>query len=126
MYLSSRIFGSSDALPGRPLAARRPPAYNRACTGNRHPQQGGPVPRKTRINIGDRSIEAEDMEFKTSREDWNEYQVEDGFTVRIKLVVSSILKTQERDPQGNPVYIVQSTNIVKVLPPETYSRKEVQ
>ena len=81
--------------------------------------------RKTRINIGDRSIEAEDMEFQTGKEDWNEYQVEDGFTVRIKLVVSSILKTQERDPQGNPVYIVQSTNIVKVLPPETYSRKEV-
>lgn len=83
------------------------------------------MPRKTRINIGDRSIEAEDMEFTTGREDWNEYRVEDGFTVRIKLVVSSILKTGDRDPQGNPVYIVQSTNIVKVLPPETYSRKEV-
>ena len=81
--------------------------------------------RKTRINIGDRTIEAEDMEFKSVREDWSEYQVEDGFTVRIKLVVSSILKTAERDPQGNPVYIVQSTNIVKVLPPESYSRKDV-
>lgn len=81
--------------------------------------------RKTRINIGDRSIEAEDMDFQTAREDWNEYQVEGGHTVRIKLVVSSILKTNERDPQGNPVYIVQSTNIVKVLPPESYSRKEV-
>ena len=81
--------------------------------------------RKTRINIGDRTIEAEDMEFQTGREDWSEYQVEDGFSVRIKLVVSSILKTQERDPQGNPVYIVQSTNIVKVLPPETYTRKDV-
>ena len=81
--------------------------------------------RKTRINIGDRTIEAEDMEFQTGREDWSEYQVEDGFSVRIKLVVSSILKTQERDPQGNPVYIVQSTNIIKVLPPETYTRKEV-
>jgi len=83
------------------------------------------VARKTRINIGDRTIEAEDMEFKSVREDWSEYQVEDGFTVRIKLVVSSILKTAERDPQGNPVYIVQSTNIVKVLPPESYSRKDV-
>ena len=82
--------------------------------------------RRTRINIGDRSIEAEDMEFKQAREDWNEYQVEDGYSVRIKLVVSSILKTGERDPQGHPVYIVQSTNIVKVLPPETYSKKEVQ
>ncbi|MFQ5777998.1 MAG: hypothetical protein ACE5IP_08320 [Terriglobia bacterium] len=81
--------------------------------------------RKTRINIGDRTIEAEDMEFQTGKETWNEYQVEDGFTVRIKLVVSSILKTNERDPQGNPVYIVQSTNIVKVLPPESYSHKEV-
>lgn len=82
--------------------------------------------RKTRINIGDRTIEAEDMEFKTAHEDWNEYTVEDGYGVRIKLVVSSILKTGDRDPQGNPVYIVQSTNIVKVLPPESYSRKEVQ
>ena len=81
--------------------------------------------RKTRINIGDRSIEAEDMDFQSVKEDWSEYQVEDGYSVRIKLVVSSILKTNERDPQGNPVYIVQSTNIVKVLPPESYTRKEV-
>ncbi|MBI4462112.1 MAG: hypothetical protein HY653_04320 [Acidobacteria bacterium] len=81
--------------------------------------------RRTRINIGDRTIEAEDMEFNTGREDWNEYVVEDGYTVRIKLVVSSILKTGERDPQGNPVYIVQSTNIVKVLPPEVVSRRDV-
>lgn len=82
--------------------------------------------RRTRINIGDRTIEAEDMEFTTGREDWNEYMVEDGYTVRIKLVVSSILKTGERDPQGNPVYIVQSTNIVKVLAPEVFSKREVQ
>lgn len=81
--------------------------------------------RKTRISIGDRTIEAEDMDFKGSQEDWNEYQVEDGYTVRIKLVVSSILKTNERDPQGNPVYVVQSTNVVKVLAPERYSGREV-
>jgi len=84
------------------------------------------VARKTRINIGDRTIEAEDMEFKTEAEEWNEYQVEDGHAVRVKLVVSSILKTGERDRQGSPVYIVQSTNIVKVVPPETYARKDVQ
>jgi len=84
------------------------------------------VARRTRINIGDRTIEAEDMEFATRREDWNEYMVEDGYTLRIKLVVSSILKTEERDPQGNPVYIVQSTNILKVLPPEVFSKREVQ
>lgn len=82
--------------------------------------------RRTRINIGDRTIEAEDMEFTTGREDWNEYMVEDGYKVRIKLVVSSILKTGERDPQGNPVYIVQSTNIVKVLAPEVFAKREVQ
>lgn len=82
--------------------------------------------RKSRINIGDRVIEAEDMEFQTVREDWNEYAVEDGYSVRIKLVVSSILKTGERDAQGSPVYVVQSTNIVKVLPPERYDKREVQ
>lgn len=82
--------------------------------------------RKTQINMGDRVIEAEDMEFKTVREDWNEYSVEDGYSVRIKLVVSAILKTNERDSSGNPVYVVQSTNIVKVLPPERYNKREVQ
>lgn len=82
--------------------------------------------RKSQINMGDRVIEAEDMEFTTVREDWNEYTVEDGFTVRIKLVVSSVLKTNERDATGNPVYVVQSTNIVKVLPPERYAKRELQ
>ncbi len=82
--------------------------------------------RKTHVNIGERTIEAEDMEFQSIREDWSEYQVEDGFNVRIKLVVSSILKTADHDAQGNPVYIVQSTNIVKLMAPERYSKKEVQ
>lgn len=61
-----------------------------------------------------RQAEAEEVEFFTRKEDWNEYQLSDGTIIRMKTVVTDVFKvTGEVDPEGNPVYRIRSTNVVR-------------
>jgi len=71
-------------------------------------------------------IEGEEVDFKAVSEPWSVYQLQDGYTVRMKLVVTQIVRTSQRDPDGNPVYIARSSNVMTVSPPETYKKGELQ
>ena len=71
-------------------------------------------------------IEGEEMQFKPESEPWCAYQVEDGHTVRLKLVVTQIIKTPGKDADGNPVYLVRSSNVMAISPPESYRKGQVQ
>lgn len=71
-------------------------------------------------------VEGEEIEFKPLTEPWCVYQLEDGYTVRIKLVVTQVVKTSQRDTDGNPVYIAKSSNVMAVSPPEKYRKGELQ
>ncbi|MDP1720295.1 MAG: hypothetical protein Q8L08_04765 [Candidatus Nanopelagicaceae bacterium] len=65
------------------------------------------------------------MPFQAGGEYWNEYLVEDGTVVKIKLVVSEVLRLDGQfDPNtGDPIYIIQSTNITNVSAPENLRKK---
>ncbi len=53
------------------------------------------------------------MDFLTRKEDFNEYQLEDGKVLRIKMVVTRIIRLEgETAPDGSPVYLIQSQNVV--------------
>lgn len=55
------------------------------------------------------------MGFQTGAEHWNEYLLTDGSVVRLKAVVTEILKVDGKfDNEGNPVYVVKSANVVTV------------
>jgi hypothetical protein len=56
------------------------------------------------------SVDALDVPIIQSNELWNEYKLEDGNTLRIKFAVGSIVRVPgEKDPEGNPVYMVKGT-----------------
>lgn len=71
-------------------------------------------------------IEGEEVDFKPTQEPWCVYQLEDGNTIRFKAVVTQIIRTGTRDAQGNPIYVVKSSNVLSISPPETFKRKELQ
>lgn len=72
-----------------------------------------------------REVEAVELGFQTGGEHWNEYLVDDGSVVRIKLIATEILRVEgEYDPQGNPIYVLQSTNVMSVSSPDKLKRKE--
>lgn len=76
-------------------------------------RKGERMAKRTKLQIGVETVEGVDLDFRTLREEWNEYETEDGTRIRVKLVVSGIIRTDRYDHQTDqPIYVVQSGNIV--------------
>lgn len=89
-------------------------------------ETGSKVVRKKQVPTGDGNfIEGTVMPFQTGGEHWNEYLVEDGSLVRVKLVATEIVRLDgQYDQEGNPVYVLNSTNVLVVAAPDDLKRKE--
>ncbi|MBA2510173.1 MAG: hypothetical protein H0X19_00320 [Rubrobacter sp.] len=80
--------------------------------------------KKTRLPDG-RTVEGSSVPFQTGGEHWNEYLIEDGSMLKVKLVATDIIKVDgEYDDQGNPLYALHSTQVVVVDSPEDLQREE--
>ena len=78
------------------------------------------MPGKRTITLPDGTqVEATVMTFRAGGEHWNEYLVDDGSVIKIKLVATEVVRLDDQfDQAGNPVYLVQSTNVMAVDAPE--------
>lgn len=80
--------------------------------------------KKVQANFEGKLVDAIELDFKTKKEEWNEYEVTDGTTIRVKLVTSNIVRVQNRyDNEGNPIYLVKSSNVVGVSVPERLKKE---
>ena len=55
--------------------------------------------------------------FTTIIQDWNEYEVDDGTTIKIQPLVLKIIKTSKFDSKGFPKYICDIQGNMKMDPP---------
>lgn len=63
--------------------------------------------------------------FSDGGEHWNEYLVEDGSIIRTKLVATEVIKVDGKyDEQGNPLYVLHSTQVLWVDSPDDLRREE--
>lgn len=78
------------------------------------------MPGKRRIRLPNgEEIEAEVIGFRANMEHWNEYFLDDRTVLRLKPVVTEVLRVEgQYDANGNPAYIIQSTNVTAVDAPE--------
>ena len=60
------------------------------------------MPRVIKIKVGNREVDAVEQQFDIQREEWNEYKLLDGGTVRLKTSVQRIFRMV--DPKGKPAY----------------------
>jgi len=59
--------------------------------------------------------------FKPLSEEWNYYSVDDGYILGVKLVLTKVMKTNQTDPSGAPIYVIQSAApVVQVLTQDEY------
>ncbi len=66
-----------------------------------------------KVSYQGRQVDATVVDFITRREEFNEYQLIDGGIVKIKLVVTQIVRLDnEKDPEGSPLYNIRSSNVV--------------
>lgn len=64
-------------------------------------------------------VEAETVEVEEFHEPQNRYTLADGSQIKIRTVVVDVVRIpHEYDQNGNPVYHVQSQNILTVVSPE--------
>lgn len=77
---------------------------------------------KVRLPDG-RMVEAEDLDFESVKEEWNEYKLEDGTVLKAKLVVSKVLRAKEYQESGEPIYTISSANVVRAKVPEELIKK---
>ncbi len=74
---------------------------------------------KISIKLGGKDVEASLVEVNQSNERWNEYLCEDGTVLKMKLVLKKVLRVDDQyDAEGNPLYVMQSTNISTVNSPK--------
>ena len=82
------------------------------------------VTRKRTVETPDGPKQATEVGFRTAGEHWNEYLLDDGSVLRLKLVVTSVVRIEDTyDNDGNPVYMAQSTNVLGVSSPDELRRK---
>ena len=49
------------------------------------------------------------MDFKTVRQSWNIYELENGIKIKLRLSITSISKTNKFDGHGMPIYTIDSS-----------------
>lgn len=72
-----------------------------------------------KINLNGRDVDALEVKCRPEHEDWNTYQLEDGTELKMRLIVSEVFRVDGQfDQEGNPVYVVKSTNLLVAKSPD--------
>jgi hypothetical protein len=83
-----------------------------------------PTKRKIRLSPGGPEKDAQLLDIQQSNEYWNQYLLGDGTVIKLKLVATEVWRIEgEYDQDGNPIYVVKSSNVLTVNPPEELTRK---
>jgi hypothetical protein len=75
-------------------------------------EPGGKWMKRVELTVGDKTIGGTLVDFETIREEYNSYKLSDGSLIRMKTVVTNIIRTDEFTPNGEPIYIVNSQNVL--------------
>lgn len=59
--------------------------------------------------------DAEDIDFQEEEEHWNVYKLNDGVILKVKLVLRDVKRLKKYLPDGNPIYAIDSTNVVRIV-----------
>jgi hypothetical protein len=65
-----------------------------------------------------------DLDFDEQANVWTEVRCADGTVLKIKLVVRSVKRLQQYEPDGSPVYIVNSMNVIRAIIPKELLKKQ--
>jgi hypothetical protein len=58
---------------------------------------------------------ATDLDFTELEEHWNIYQLSDGTKLKVKLIVRGVKRLSQFEPDGTPVYLINSMNVVRAI-----------
>lgn len=79
--------------------------------------------KKVKVSIDNELWEGEIVGFKEIKESWNEYQLEDGTNLKMKLVITRVIRTKKYKANLEPVYYVNSQNVIRADIPKKFKKK---
>ena len=79
---------------------------------------------KKKYNLGGKEIMGQEVQFEPEKESWSVYILEDGTTLKMKSVAATIVRLDEYLPTGEPIYLVNASNIVATDVPDQLKRKD--
>jgi hypothetical protein len=81
--------------------------------------------RKTKVTLGDRTLDGFEVPVDSSNEKWSEFKLEDGTLIRAKVnMVSAIRVDGEYDPAGNPLYALNMAPAIAIIETPEHLRKK--
>ena len=78
---------------------------------------------KRKINFQGQEVWGEEVEFETEREGFNSYILHDGTRLKMKTVVAEVLRLDIHKPDGEPIYVINSQNMVSAIIPGNLKKK---
>ena len=80
---------------------------------------------RVKIEFEGQVVEADDLDFKSDKEDWNSYTAEDGTVIKLKHVTAKIYRLGGRVKEdGSPMYVVSGTALLTTTVPQSDARQE--
>lgn len=82
--------------------------------------------RKKKIPLPDGSfVDGTIIDITSSQESWNQYLLSDGTVVKMKPVATEAFRIDgQYDAEGNPVYVIKSTNVTSIIAPESLKKQK--
>ncbi len=79
--------------------------------------------KKVKVPFQGRLIDGEEVGFREVEERWNEYELTDGTKIRIKLILTKVIRLDEYNPDNDPVYVIGSQNVLVTDVPPALKRR---
>ena len=79
---------------------------------------------RRKVSFQGQEVWGEEVEFETAREGWNEYILRDGTKLKMKSVMSDVVRLDVFQPDGSPIYMINAANVVSAIVPDALKRKE--
>jgi hypothetical protein len=79
---------------------------------------------KRKFTLQGQEVWGEEVEFEPEHEGRNTYILQDGTKLKMRTVLNEVYRLDAYKPDGEPLYMVNSTNVVTAIVPERLKRKE--
>ncbi len=80
---------------------------------------------KRKIKYQERDVVGVVVPFDVINDNWSEFHLKDGTTIKMRPIVKSIVRLEdEYDQNGDPIYIVQSDPLVMLSNTSEHLRRE--
>ncbi|MCL4461323.1 MAG: hypothetical protein M1297_06400 [Nitrospirae bacterium] len=82
--------------------------------------------KKIKIPLFGHDVDAIEIPISKSTENFNEYALADGSTIRLKVVATAVLRLEgQYTPEGDPIYLVKNGQVVTVVEAPKAMRKKI-